>query len=261
MVKILVSLLLLIATPAYAEEVVPAPEPVAEAPAPLSTEVGGWAVVDPETNNVHGVIVCSEAYCGENGELKGVMPYEYMGCKAGCVLRLQTKATSDGNVAGWHGTQTNIDSNGNVTQTNDGSVKYNPTDKSFDVTTTYQNGSSKVVEKKKLIPSKTATDPNGPETGFVSSDRKLETESNSSTGSVEIKENLETKTITDIKVKLMDIQDKEFVYDSKESALANLDSDVDTALESQGTNDPVVISTIKELTSRIKDFIQDIFRW
>jgi hypothetical protein len=266
MVKILLSLLLFIGTPAYAEELVSdsvvesAPE-VIETPTPLSTEIGGWAVVDPETNNVHGVIVCSESFCGEKGTLGGVMPHEYMGCKSGCVLRFQSNATSDGNVAGWHGTQTHIDSNGNVSQTNDGSVKYNPTDKSFDLTSTYENQESKVVEKRKLIPSKTRTNPNGPETGFVSSERKLDTKSDNRSGSVEVRENLETKTITGIKVWLMDVENKEFVYDSKDSALANLDSDVDTALEIQETNDPIVISTIKEITNKIKDFIQGVFRW
>ena len=87
MKKLLLSLVLTIgfASPAFAEE-----------------EVGGWAVVNPETNQVHGVIVCTESVCGSSGAWAGVLPGEYMGC-TNCKLEFQTKATDDGNVAGWHG--------------------------------------------------------------------------------------------------------------------------------------------------------------
>jgi len=83
MKKLLLSLVLTIgfASPAVAEEVV-------------QEEVGGWAVVNPETNQVHGVIVCTESVCGSNGAWAGVLPGEYMGC-TNCSLKFQTKATDD----------------------------------------------------------------------------------------------------------------------------------------------------------------------
>ena len=79
-------------SPSFAEEVyVP--------PAEASEGVGGWAVVDPVTNVVHGVIVCDIQNCGPGGTFDGVLPGEYMGC-TNCNLRFQTRATADGNVAG-----------------------------------------------------------------------------------------------------------------------------------------------------------------
>jgi RimJ/RimL family protein N-acetyltransferase len=95
------------ATPAWAEDApseTPPSEPAAEAeyvPPPEAHEgVGGWAVVDPETGNVHGVIVGTIETFNSRG---GAIGHEYMGCHSNCVLRFQTRATADGNVAGWRG--------------------------------------------------------------------------------------------------------------------------------------------------------------
>ena len=62
----------------------------------------GWAVVD-SSGVVRGVIVCQVSVCGPDGDWRGRLPVEYMGCPAGCRLVLQAQQTRDGNVAGWHG--------------------------------------------------------------------------------------------------------------------------------------------------------------
>ena len=62
----------------------------------------GWAVVD-SSGVVRGVIVCQVSVCGPNGDWRGRLPVEYMGCPVGCRLVLQAQQTRDGNVAGWHG--------------------------------------------------------------------------------------------------------------------------------------------------------------
>lgn len=69
----------------------------------MSVEVScGWAVVD-SSGVVRGVIVCQVSVCGPDGDWRGRLPVEYMGCPAGCRLVLQAQQTRDGNVAGWHG--------------------------------------------------------------------------------------------------------------------------------------------------------------
>jgi hypothetical protein len=80
-----------------------------------------------------------------------------MGCPAPCELRFQTRATADGNVAGWHGTQTNIDADGNATQTNDGSVRFDQSTGNFQINN--QTGDSSSSQT--LVPEKTARDANG----------------------------------------------------------------------------------------------------
>lgn len=153
-------------------------EEVAYIPPPEAYEgVGGWAVVDPNTGNVHGVIVCTNDVCGPSGSWGGKMPVDYMGC-SGCDLRFQTKATDDGNVAGWHGTQTNIDENGDASQSNDGSVKWNSSDNSF--TIKHQNvdrGGAEITRKQKLIPEKTASDGKNLHTGIVDIETTLKVKS------------------------------------------------------------------------------------
>jgi len=69
---------------------------------------GGYAVVDPDTGQVHGVIVASSADPFENG---GTMPIEYMGCRVGCLIVPQSTASSTGNVAGVHGPNVIYNSN------------------------------------------------------------------------------------------------------------------------------------------------------
>ena len=135
--------------PSFAEEYVPPPEAF-EGP-------GGWAVIDPTTGIVYGVIVGDwNAETWE--EVKNTRTVDgYMGCPAPCELRFQTRATADGNVAGWHGTQTNVDADGNATQTNDGSVRFDQSTGNFQINN--QTGDSSSSQT--LVPEKTARDANG----------------------------------------------------------------------------------------------------
>jgi hypothetical protein len=138
-----------IAQPSFAEEYVPPPEAF-EGP-------GGWAVIDPTTGIVYGVIVGDwNAETWE--EVKNTRTVDgYMGCPAPCELRFQTRANADGNVAGWHGTQTNVDADGNATQTNDGSVRFDESTGNFQINN--QTGDSSSSQT--LVPEKTARDENG----------------------------------------------------------------------------------------------------
>lgn len=162
------------AIPSYAEgEEAPAQEEVAtpaqeeEAPAESDGYVpppeafegpGGWAVVDPTTGIVYGVIVgdWDEATWEEVKNTRTVDGY--MGCPAPCALRFQTRATADGNVAGWHGTQTNIDADGNASQSNDGSVRFDERSGTFQINNQTGNGAS---SQQTLVPEKTSRDANG----------------------------------------------------------------------------------------------------
>ena len=138
-----------IAQPSFAEEYVPPPE--------AFEGLGGWAVIDPTTGIVYGVIVGDwNAETWE--EVKNTRTVDgFMGCPAPCALRFQTRATADGNVAGWHGTQTNIDVDGNVTQTNDGSVRFDQSTGNFQINN--QTGDSSTSQT--LVPEKTSRDANG----------------------------------------------------------------------------------------------------
>jgi hypothetical protein len=138
-----------VAQPSFAEDYVPPPEAF-EGP-------GGWAVIDPTTGIVYGVIVGDwNAETWE--EVKNTRTVDgYMGCPAPCELRFQTRATADGNVAGWHGTQTNVDADGNATQTNDGSVRFDQSTGNFQINN--QTGDSSSSQT--LVPEKTSRDENG----------------------------------------------------------------------------------------------------
>jgi hypothetical protein len=138
-----------IAKPSFAEEYVPPPEAF-EGP-------GGWAVIDPTTGIVYGVIVGDwNAQTWE--EVKNTRTVDgYMGCPAPCELRFQTRATADGNVAGWHGTQTHVDADGNATQTNDGSVRFDQATGNFQINNRTGDSSSSQT----LVPEKTSRDANG----------------------------------------------------------------------------------------------------
>jgi hypothetical protein len=74
---------------------------------------GGYAVVNPETGVVHGVIVAASADPFNNG---GTMPDAYMGCPAGCLIVQQSTADQNGNVAGIHGPNVTYNDNRNVFQ-------------------------------------------------------------------------------------------------------------------------------------------------
>jgi len=137
------------AQPSFAEEYVPPPE--------AFQGVGGWAVVDGN-GNVYGVIVgdFNEQVWEEVKDTRTVDGY--MGCPAPCGLRFQTRATADGNVAGYHGTQTNVDADGNASQTNDGSVRYDAPSGNFEITNDDGNGATTVQT---LIPEKTSRNADG----------------------------------------------------------------------------------------------------
>ena len=95
----------------------PAPAPKPEpTPAPAENEyvpppeafngLGGWAIVDPNTGKVYGVIVGNMTSMDDWIRTRDRMKTDnshYMGCPSPCVARFQTSASADGNVAGWHG--------------------------------------------------------------------------------------------------------------------------------------------------------------
>jgi hypothetical protein len=274
-----------VSSPSFAEEVAPETPAETSAPAPAETTpayeppaeamngVGGWAVVDPVTGNVHGVIV---ATIDTFRERNGVIGHEYMGCASNCVLRFQTRATDDGNVAGWHGTQTNIDANGNASQTNDGSVKWNDTTKNFTIKNSYSDSTkAKVTRTQTLIPEKTASDGKNLHTGIVD----INTEYDSSTiagqrvkGSTKQK-NLEDKNST-INVEFPNwAEGKNLTYENPNLFVENIDSDVENELKKDGletttnpdtelveeSEDVIFVKAIKALTENVKSFFSSLF--
>lgn len=274
-----------VSSPSFAEEVAPETPAETSAPAPVETTpayeppaeamngVGGWAVVDPVTGNVHGVIV---ATIDTFRERNGVIGHEYMGCASNCVLRFQTRATDDGNVAGWHGTQTNIDANGNASQTNDGSVKWNDTTKNFTIKNSSTDSTkAKVTRTQTLIPEKTASDGKNLHTGIVD----INTEYDSSTisgqhvkGSTK-QQNLEDKNST-INVEFPNwAEGKNFTYENPNLFVENIDSDVENELEKVGldtttnpdtelveeSEDVIFVKAIKALTENVKSFFSSLF--
>ena len=82
-------------------------------PTPVQAAVGGFAIVNPETGVVHGVIVGSIDYFGGNNRTMGS---EYMGCPAGCLIIQQSTSDQNGNVAGVHGPDVTYNQDRNVFQ-------------------------------------------------------------------------------------------------------------------------------------------------
>ena len=82
-------------------------------PTPTQAAVGGFAIVNPETGVVHGVIVGSIDYFGGNNRTMGS---EYMGCPAGCLIIQQSTSDQNGNVAGVHGPDVTYNQDRNVFQ-------------------------------------------------------------------------------------------------------------------------------------------------
>lgn len=122
MKKILSILLLTITTLGFAVNPVHASETIyhygdgtsgTTPPTPAQSAVGGFAVVNPETGVVHGVIVGSVAYFGGNNRTMGS---EYMGCPAGCLIVQQSTSNQSGNVAGIYGSNVTYNDNRNVFQ-------------------------------------------------------------------------------------------------------------------------------------------------
>ena len=82
-------------------------------PTPVQAAVGGFAIVNPETGVVHGVIVGSIDYFGGNNRTMGS---EYMGCPAGCLIVQHSTSDQNGNVAGVHGPDVTYNQDRNVFQ-------------------------------------------------------------------------------------------------------------------------------------------------
>lgn len=82
-------------------------------PTPAQAAVGGFAVVNPETGIVHGVITGSVAHFGNNDK---TMNHEYAGCSVGCIIVQQSTADQHGNVSGIHGPSITYDQSRNMFQ-------------------------------------------------------------------------------------------------------------------------------------------------
>lgn len=212
-------------------------------PPEASQGAGGWAIVHPVTGVVLGVITGTiDTYYGNNGR----MQTEYMGCPAGCLLRFQTRATSDGNIAGWHGPEVTFDKNDDTF-----ALGYSNTD---------SNGTTTV--KQKLIPARTATDG-----------------ANLSTGLVNIRTEFISSRLNDLAIKLVKLQEyqdsdsfseieisgyKTFTYESDEQVVQNLDSDITDALTSDGYDVEVpesggFVETVRTLTEKVKRYFVGFF--
>jgi hypothetical protein len=154
--------------------------------------LGGWAVIDPRTGFVYGVIVGNwneEVW----QEVKNTRTIDgYMGCPGPCALRFQTRATADGNVAGWHGTQFHVDGS----YSNDGSVRFNEQTGTFEINS--QSGSGSTTQQT-LVPSKTSRDVNGEGTSMDLNTGIVET-----TTSATIEASGESATVRAIKRKSAD---------------------------------------------------------
>jgi hypothetical protein len=287
-----------VSSPSFAEEVAPETPAETSAPAPAETTpayeppaealtgVGGWAVVDPVTGNVHGVIVCTNDVCGPSGSWAGKLPGEYMGC-TNCNLRFQTRATADGNVAGWHGTQTNVDQNGNASQTNDGSVTWNEPAKNFTIKNSSTDSSNtKVTRTQTLIPEKTASDGKNLYTGIVD----INTEYQSGLiNNQRVKSTTNQIDINDLSSSIsLEFPNwstgKKFFFDNPNLLIDNVNSTIEGALIAEGfdpfpapatsssefpdevtpapvedSEDVVFVKAIKSLTENVKKFFSGVF--
>lgn len=256
------ALFLLLPMPAYANDVDPSVSPSPEVslqpvpqslfdiavapytpPAEASQGPGGWAVVHPVTGVVHGVIVGTiETYNAWNGR----MPSEYMGCPAGCLIRFQTRATADGNVAGWHGPE----------------VTYDSSDQTFNLGSTSKNQDGTATIKQKLIPEKTAADGVNLSTGLV--DIRTEFTSSQINGlAVKLTKLQETFDSEDATV--VEFQDwNSFAYESSNEMAQNLNSDIDTQLLDQGFDieapeEGGFVETIRRLGERVTSIFGGLF--
>ncbi|MFZ9790460.1 MAG: hypothetical protein ACO3C2_05160 [Candidatus Nanopelagicales bacterium] len=265
-ISFIISAFLISPSFAEGEEAAPSETPAEQSyvpPAEANEGVGGWAVVDPNTGAVHGVIVCTADVCGPSGSWGGKLPGEYMGC-TNCNLRFQTRATADGNVAGWHGTQTNIDANGNATQTNDGSVTWNEKERNFTISNKSTDGKGNSISSKStLIPEKTALDGKNLQTGIINQENQYTSNENSDSVTVTtLKENIDSTENVTVKYSNWE-NDPLLKYESIQGFIENIDSDVENALISQGENteDPEneMVKTIKTLTTKVKDFVSNLF--
>jgi hypothetical protein len=260
--------------PAFAEEPAPAYTPPPEA----HEGVGGWAVVDPNTGIVHGVVVCTVDVCGPSGSWGGKMPIEYQGC-TGCDLRFQTRATDDGNVAGYSGHSYQINSDGSVDVKNDGSVTWNAKENNFSIKNqSVDSNGNKIERKQKLIPEKTATDGKNLHTGIVDIETNYQS-SDVSGESVEVNVKQKDFYAPSEEVKIAYRNWRVFEYESALAARESLENDVNSALVDDGyeatveedseedeskdeivSDQPEFVQAVKQLTTRVIEFLSGWFR-
>ncbi len=266
-ISFIVSSFLISPSFAEGEEVAPAETPTEESyvpPAEANEGVGGWAVVDPATGVVHGVIVCTADVCGPSGSWGGKLPGEYQGC-TNCNLRFQTRATADGNVAGYSGHSYEIDnSTGTVNVKNDGSVKWNEKEKNFTISNKSTDGKGNSISSKStLIPEKTALDGKNLQTGLVNQENNYSSSENSDSVTVtSFKESNDSKEELSVKYSNWE-NDPILKYETIQGLIENIETDVDNALVLQGEDlenpDNQVVKTIRSLTSKVKDFMSSLF--
>jgi hypothetical protein len=257
-------------SPSFAEgevAVAPTETPAQESyvpPAEAGEGVGGWAVVDPNTGVVHGVVVCTLDVCGPNGSWGGKLPGEYQGC-TNCNLRFQTRATADGNVAGYSGHSYEIDNEkGTVAVKNDGSVKWNEKEKNFTISNKSTDGKGNTISNKStLVPEKTSLDGKNLSTGIINQENIYTSSENSDSVTItSFKENMDAKENITVKYSNWE-NDPILEYESMQGLIENIETDVDNALILQGENtedsENEVVKTIKTLTSKVKDFVSNLF--
>lgn len=92
-------------------------------PTPTQAAVGGFAVVNPETGVVHGVITGSVEYFSNNNR---TINSDFMGCSASCQIIMQSTATQNGNVVGLRSQENGLsviyDQNRNIFQVSEPNV-------------------------------------------------------------------------------------------------------------------------------------------
>ena len=225
--------------PEPAPEPEPEPEPAYVPPPEAHDGVGGWAVVDPDTGRVHGVIVGTiESF--NSVEARGGMGHEYMGCHSECVLRFQTSSDPDtGNVAGWGST-----SGDEVV------VTYNEPEDNFTVDERWRASSDEPATDVSIIE---------PGRGIVS--RKV-TDLGVEDADIEIRESYSDDEGNSVRIEYLvwGYDRKLFNYINGTEALDSLRSDVDTELlrDFSTTEDIVVkeesvvpVETLDEETNEI----------
>ena len=208
------------------------------------------------------------------------MPVDYMGC-SGCDLRFQTRATADGNVAGWHGTQTHIDEDGNASQSNDGSVRWNASDNTFTLEnqSVTQNGDT-VKRKQKLVPEKTATDGVNLHTGIKDVETSFESSSEGESVEVNVKQD---NLFTDEASVSVEVENwRLFNYGNIQDARDRVEADIENVLAEDGfvsvieeeitdedgvtslqereeISEPVFVKAVRDLSKKVVEFFNGWF--
>ena len=202
---------------------------------------------------MHGVIVCTESVCGSTGSWGGVLPGEYMGC-TNCSLKFQTKATDDGNVAGWHGEN----------------VTYIPEDETFEMTNNYSTEDGDVEQVMVVTPSKTASDGKDLYTG-VETKSKLKTKPvNGQTATVDTVQQGTKGSVATIEVTYDQwTATSPLRYESDNLGNEfenNIDSNIESIFDNRYSNPEkeeeyrnMFYETITTLTSKVKNFISSLF--